>query len=107
MRWALDGYEPSIFACENASHEWTRRLNRLWLPVACWLWLAGWLMWEDLERSKPGQAGSDQKVLPETRNRPLLPRDFSTIQPSKSLSYSSRETSGFTHPTSVILIRPG
>ena len=49
----------------------------------------------------------DQKMLPEVRNRPLLPRDFSTIQPSKSLSYSSRGTSGFTHPTSVILIRPG
>ena len=38
-------------------------MNRLWLPVACWLWLAGWLIWEDLERSKPGQAGSDQKVM--------------------------------------------
>ena len=43
IRWTLNGYEPSIFACQNASHEWTRRLNRLWLPVACWLWLAGWL----------------------------------------------------------------
>ena len=49
----------------------------------------------------------DQKVLPGIRNRPLLPRDFSTIQPSQSLSYSSRGTSGFTHPTSVIHIRPG
>ena len=28
----------------------------------------------------------DQKVLPETRNRPLLPRDFSAIQPYEFLS---------------------
>ena len=43
IRWTLNRYEPSIFACQNASHEWTRRLNRLWLAVAGWLWLAGWL----------------------------------------------------------------
>ena len=28
----------------------------------------------------------DQKVLPEVRNRPLLPRDFSAIQPYEFLS---------------------
>ena len=28
----------------------------------------------------------DQKVLPEVRNQPLLPRDFSAIQPSEILS---------------------
>ena len=28
----------------------------------------------------------DQKVIPETRNRPLLPRDFSAIQPYEVLS---------------------
>ena len=30
IRWTLNRYEPSIFACQNASHEWTRRLNRAW-----------------------------------------------------------------------------
>ena len=28
IRWTLNRYEPSIFACQNASHEWTRRLSR-------------------------------------------------------------------------------
>ena len=28
FRWTLNRYEPSKIACQNASHEWTRRLSR-------------------------------------------------------------------------------
>ena len=44
IRWTLNCYETVKIAWQDASHEWTRRLNRAgWL--AGWLadWLAGWL----------------------------------------------------------------
>ena len=47
--WRPNRYESLKNAWRDASHEWTKRLNKLWLPVACWRWLAGWLIWEDLE----------------------------------------------------------
>ena len=27
IRWTLNCYEPSILACRNGSHKWTRRLS--------------------------------------------------------------------------------
>ena len=30
FRWTLNRYESLKNACRNASHEWTRRLNRAW-----------------------------------------------------------------------------
>ena len=30
FRWTLNRYESLKNACQNASHEWTRRLNRAW-----------------------------------------------------------------------------
>ena len=30
FRWTLNQYESLKNACQNASHEWTRRLNRAW-----------------------------------------------------------------------------
>ena len=49
----------------------------------------------------------DQKVLPEVRNRPLLPRDFFSHSTFRNSCKSSRGTFGFTHPMSDIHIRPG
>ena len=30
FRWTLNRYESLKNACQDASHEWTRRLNRAW-----------------------------------------------------------------------------
>ena len=49
----------------------------------------------------------DQKVFPEVRNRPLLPRDFFSHSTFRNSCKSSRGTFGFTHPMSDIHIRPG
>ena len=49
----------------------------------------------------------DQKVFPEVRNRPLLPRDFFSNSTFRNSCKSSRGTFGFTHPMSDIHIRPG
>ena len=48
----------------------------------------------------------DQKVLPEVRNRPLLPRDFCRHSTFRICSWSGRGIFGFTHPISDIPMTP-
>ena len=48
----------------------------------------------------------DQKVLPEVRNRPLLPRDFCRHSTFHFLSWSGTGMFGFTHPISDIPMTP-
>ena len=48
----------------------------------------------------------DQKVLPEVRNRPLLPRDFCRHSTFQFFSWSGRGIFGFTHPISDVPMTP-
>ena len=59
-------------------------------------------------RAKSGSGAPGPKSVPRcTTSTTSAKVFFSAVQPSKFFSSSSRGTFGFTHPTSVILIRPG